>query len=66
MQGDGISGYQLGKSKDQTVANMKEFCLACKISGYHRAALYQAQFNHAKIILKLARKQNFTYDVTWW
>ena len=39
-------GTRLGRSKDQTRKNFALNTIACKISGYHRAASYQAQFNH--------------------
>ena len=41
-------GTRLGRSKDQTRKNFALNTIACKISGYHRATSYQAQFNHAK------------------
>ena len=52
-------GTRLGRSKDQTRKNFALNTIACKISGYHRAASYQAQFNHAKIMLKWAREAGF-------
>ena len=57
---------RLGRSKDQTQKNFALNTIACKILGYHRAASYQAQFNHAKNMLKWAQKQDFAYDVAWW